>query len=725
MNRSLASRLVRGAALAVAYLAAARLSRLCVPPDATSAALWVPGGVSMAGLLLLGPCYWPALAAGVFATQVSLGAAPVSAAVSGVLRALVWAAAAWVLLRRLRVRRGLPRVHDVLAFGAVGGAAALVVGFAGWLAVGRQVRGGGHAAEWAAGTMAGVLVLAPALLAWRTRERPAPPGRGWEMAAMLVLAAVTGELLFGPGQYGAAELPLTYAVFPLIVWAAMRLGTRGAASLSLVFGAVAMARVAQGVPLPFQRQNPEHALLAVQQYLSLVALGGLLLAGLTGDRRRALARERRARRQAERVARRQAFLAGLGPVLSGSLEYAPTMAAVARLCVPELGDGCIVDELRDDGTVGEVATLHRHEPLAASLQALRRAYPPALNPNSRVAEVCRTRLPLLVRDAGAGFIRALAVDAAHERLLRALEPRSLLFVPMVAGDRVEGVITLLRTGAGAAPYGPADLALAREVAARAALYLQNARLYRGARAESLVRKRVVSMVAHEVRSPLASILLNAGAVLDGSLPTQGEAGRKPLRSIIVSAEQLSRLVQDLADVTRLEAGDLTVESRLFSPRALVNEARLMLEPLAASAGIRSEWVVAGEPGAVRGDRERVLQVLSNLVANARRHTPRDGCIRVRVEPLHGEARFEVADTGTGIDPVRLETLLAPLWSDTSRGRGMGLPLSRAIVEAQGGRLWAESRPGEGSRFFFTLPLAEAPTPAPALPFAAIRHPVAP
>jgi signal transduction histidine kinase/integral membrane sensor domain MASE1 len=713
--------LLRTMALAAAYYAAGRLSLLAVPPHGADAALWPAAGAALAGLVLLGPRYWPGVALGAFGAALQIGAAPLPSAAGALWRALVWGGCAWALTGPLRMRRGISHMRDVLWFAGAGAVASVLAGAGGWLLTAPRITASGavsHSVDWAAATFAGVLVVTPFALSWWGRESPRPPGRAWEAALLLVLTAVAAEGLFGPDRWGAAELPLSYAIFPLVGWAALRLGTRGTASLAIVVTASAMARVTDGVPLPFQRENPENALLCLQAYLSLVALTGLVIAALTADRRRALGRERRARREAERAGRRQAFLAEVGAALSGSLDYAETLTALARLCVPRLGDGCIVDEMRDDGSLGSVTTLH-HDPAAREVLAeLRRRYPPDRNPHSRVMEVCRARRPLLVREGGEAFTRALSVDAGHEALLRRMDARSLIFVPMLAGERLEGVLTLMRTGAGQ-PYGAADLALAQEVAWRAALCVENARLYRGAREEALVRRRVISMVTHEVRSPLSSIMLNASAVIDGSLPADGMNGRSPLKSIVVAAEQVGRLMQDLADVTRLEAGELAVERAAFSPQTLVSEARLLLEPLTAAAGVRAEWVVDGQPGPVMGDRERVLQVVANLVSNARRHTQPGGLVVVRAEPLGGEVLFSVSDTGRGIEASELDTLLRPLWGNHSRQRGMGLPLSRAIIEAQGGRMWAESEPGVGSRFFFTLPLAEAP--ARSTPLAAIAR----
>lgn len=707
--------LTRTALLAAAYLAAYACGTLAAPSYANETAVWPAGGVALAGLVVLGWRHWLGVALGAFAATVLYGVAPPAAAALALSRALGWAACAWAVCSLARFRRSFPRARDVLALallGAAPGALAATgaaVGIRVWMGSLPLDAAPGAVLRWAGGSITGALVVAPFLIAWSARPRPRPPGSAPELVVLLACGAVLSAVVFAPNPGNEAEFPLAYAIFPLVAWAALRLGARGAASLAVVVAAVAVARVAGGIPTTFHRASALHAMLFLQAYLSLVSVSGLLLAALTGERRMALERERRARRAAEAAERRQAFLGEVGTVLSGSLDYPETLAGLARVCVPRLGDGCILDEVREDGTFGLVATLHRDPAVGALLEETRLAYPPGANPNSRVAAVARSGRAERVADAGAaeGFAAALAVDPNHEAMLRAVQFRSVIFVPMVARERVVGVLTVLRTGPDGSPYTAADLRLAQEVARRAALYLDNARLYRSVRTEAAVRQRVISMVAHEVRSPLATILLNAGAVLDGVIPVPASASapRHPLRAITVAADQIARLVQDLTDVTRLEAGSLPVERATFSPSVLLRETMLLLEPLATERSLGLEHRAPPTLPLVVGDRERTLQVLSNLVGNAVRAVPAGGTVTVEAAADDREVRFCVADTGPGIDAPVLRELLGPLWTVEHRPRGMGLPLSRAIVEAQGGRMWAESEPGAGSRFYFTLPVA--------------------
>lgn len=710
-SATLTRTLLRALILALAYFVAGRVGLSLAFVQANASPVWPPSGVAVAGLLLWGMRYWPAVYVAAVAVTLTTGVGlpyALTAGAGNVLDALV---GAWLLGRVWRVRPSLSGVRDVLRFVPLaalpGPAASALFGVGGLLLWGMLPleRAPVTALVWWTGNGTGVLVAAPVILAWSAARRPLGRRQALELAGAVAGAVLVTLLAFDGtrGWYGAT-VPLSYAVFPFVTWAAMRAGLRGASAVTAAVAFAGVAQAARVVYQPLGQSQAQQALLFVQAYLALVAVTGLVLAALTHDRRRAMRRERRARRNAQAAERRSAFMAEVGAALSGSLDHRETLARLAALAVPRLADGCIVDEVDDEGRFGWAVMLHRDPRVHASLEAARRLYPPNENPHSRVARAMATGCTERVERVTPELEQGLAVDERHLGILRSLEISSAVFVPLVARGRTVGVLSLMRTGG--REFTRREAALAEEVARRAALYVDNARLYRSVRNEAAARQKVVSMVSHEVRNPLSTILLNATAVLDdgaGSGPA-----RPPLEAVVLAAEQIRHLVQDLADVTRLEAGSLPVERAVFKPCLMLREAALLLEPLAARGGVRFEARIAAGLPAVVGDRDRTLQVLGNLVGNAVRHTPPGGGIVIDAEPVGGALRFSVADTGEGIEPGALAGLFTPLWSGGVAARGMGLPLSRAIVEAQGGRMWAQSEPGRGSRFYFTLPVHEQP-----------------
>lgn len=217
-----------------------------------------------------------------------------------------------------------------------------------------------------------------------------------------------------------------------------------------------------------------------------------------------------------------------------------------------------------------------------------------------------------------------------------------------------------------------------------------------------VRDQVLGIVAHDLRNPIANIIL-ACAVLDS-----GDQDRKSRELISRAAQRMNRLIEDLLDVSLVEAGQLKLERQRIVVKDLVSEAVEMQALRASSSQIDLRLAVA-DVSDVLGDRHRLLQVFENLIGNALKFTQPGGHITVGAVPKDHEVVFSVADSGCGIAPQDLTHIFDRFWQATTRtrrlGAGLGLPITKGVVEAHGGRIWAESQFGRGSTFFFTLPVA--------------------
>lgn len=222
------------------------------------------------------------------------------------------------------------------------------------------------------------------------------------------------------------------------------------------------------------------------------------------------------------------------------------------------------------------------------------------------------------------------------------------------------------------------------------------------------RDDFMSMAAHDLRTLLATIALNA-EVQVRLATTEDETGRRireAAEKIRRMAAQMNRLVGDLVDVASIEANRLETTPSDLDAEALIREAVEAFKHAASTKGIALEPATAKVPP-VRGDHGRTFQVLANLLSNAIKWTAPGGSVSVRAEPMGSEVRFSVADTGAGIPSDHVESIFERFWQvdKDRRGLGLGLFISKSIVEAQGGRIWAESKVGEGSTFSFTLPRA--------------------
>jgi signal transduction histidine kinase len=231
-----------------------------------------------------------------------------------------------------------------------------------------------------------------------------------------------------------------------------------------------------------------------------------------------------------------------------------------------------------------------------------------------------------------------------------------------------------------------------------------------ARLEDLfdARRELVVWASHDLRTPLASLQAMLEALEDGL----GDPDRY-LASMREQVEVLGRLVNDLFELATIDSGALTVELREAALANVVASCLRGLEVEAERRSVRLENRVDGDLPPVLCAPEHVERVLVNLVSNALRHTPSDGSVAVRVEPGTADVRVSVEDSGEGLAPEALRRMFDRFWrgdearTSASGGAGLGLAISRALVEAQGGRIWAENRPGGGARISFTLPRSAA------------------
>lgn len=261
------------------------------------------------------------------------------------------------------------------------------------------------------------------------------------------------------------------------------------------------------------------------------------------------------------------------------------------------------------------------------------------------------------------------------------------------------IFTLVLLGA----LGTSATRLVRRVVTHEVGRVELSQRYATAREAIDAREEVLKIVSHDLRNPLSTIAMSADLMLE--MEMSGEQRAKQLAVIKRAGERMNRLIQDLLDVAKLEAGRMSVVRRPVDVPALLAEARDLLAPLAADKSISLETRADDGLPELHADADRAQQAIGNLVGNAIKFTPKGGRIRVRAEASGTGIRFSVADTGSGIPPEQLAQIFGRFWqADRAdrRGIGLGLAITKAIVEAHGGRIWVESRVNEGTTFYFTL-----------------------
>jgi signal transduction histidine kinase len=274
--------------------------------------------------------------------------------------------------------------------------------------------------------------------------------------------------------------------------------------------------------------------------------------------------------------------------------------------------------------------------------------------------------------------------------------RSVLGVPLIAREQTIGVLEGINKHTGS--FTPDDIITLQWLAAQAAIAIVNARLF--------LQSDLVAEMVHELRTPLQALLATSHLLVRPELP---DSQRQDLLSTLQRETlRLSRLTTDFLDMARLESGRVRFAHTQFDLAELITECLELIRPQADNSGVRLVSQPSPTLPVIESDRDKLKQVLLNLLTNAVKYNRRDGEVIVRADSVGAHFRIYVDDTGPGIPPNVMSRLFdrfyrAPASESTTEGTGLGLPIARRIVEALGGELRVQSTLGRGSTFYFTLP----------------------
>jgi PAS domain S-box-containing protein len=416
-------------------------------------------------------------------------------------------------------------------------------------------------------------------------------------------------------------------------------------------------------------------------------------------------------KRAEDAAR---FLAEASAALASVTDYQRTLRQIAALAVPRFGDWCAIDLVEPDGSLRRVTVTHSDPEKVELANELHRRYPPNHHPDRGVLAVARSGKPELIEEVPDEMLVAAAQSEHHLELLRRLGVASYLCVPMKVGARVFGVLSFVTAESGRR-FRRTDLALAEQLAGRAGVAIDNARLYAELVEADRRKDEFLATLAHELRNPLAPIR-NALEIL-AAPGRDGEAEGRARRMIERQVQHLVRLVDDLLDVSRVMRGRIELQKQPLELATVVALALETAQPALQAMGHHLEVELPAEPLHLDADPVRLTQVIANLLTNAAKYTPRGGHVSLRAAGVDGQAVVTVRDDGIGIEPHLLERIFDLfVQGDTSVARsqgglGIGLTLVRSLVEMHGGSVQAHSDgPGRGSEMVVRLPLAPRRTP---------------
>lgn len=434
--------------------------------------------------------------------------------------------------------------------------------------------------------------------------------------------------------------------------------------------------------------------------LNVARQGGLALA-----RARHFEQERAARAQAEAAHRRSSLEARASAAFASSFDYEATLQNITRVAVPTFADWCTVELGDAPGRSVLVAVEHVDPSKEAVAWELRARYPSDPAGTRGVPQVLRTGKAELEAVIGDVALAREAVDAEHLALLEALGRKSVITVPITVPGRTLGVMTFVRVRP-ENPYDVADLEVAEALGQRAGLAIEKAKLHHDLQRAIGTRDELLAVVSHDLRTPLAVISLTTE--LMARELAEAKQTQRHLDRIHANVDSMNRLISDLLDVSSIESGQMKIQIAQEDLATLLARAVEQLQPLARSKSIRLVSKRPAQQVMVRGDRQRILRVLQNLVGNSIKFTPSGGVIILSATREGSMVRFSVKDNGAGIDAAHLPRLFERHYQTVPGehdGVGLGLFIARNIIEAHGGHIWADSSPGRGSEFSFTLPVA--------------------
>ena len=402
-------------------------------------------------------------------------------------------------------------------------------------------------------------------------------------------------------------------------------------------------------------------------------------------------------------------LGEVGRAISSTLDLDRVLETIVSRADALAGtDGGAIYEFDETTRAFHLRATHRFpEEFVAALRAT-----PLVYGQGSVGRAAAERQPVQISDIN----EAAAYDNRVRDLVLRAGYRSLLSVPLMSEDEVVGVLLVNRRVPGEFP--PRIVELLRTFGAQSALAIQNARLFseiedksRELEAANRHKDEFLASMSHELRTPLNAVIGFSEVLLERMFGDVNAKQEEYLNDILASGRHLLSLINDILDLAKIEAGRMELDVEDFDLAAAVDNALVLVRERATRKGLALETALDAGLGSARGDQRKIKQVLVNLLSNAVKFTPEGGRIEVRGQRVNGHAEVSVTDTGIGIAPEDHEAVFEEFrqvgtdYAKKHEGTGLGLALARKFVELHGGRIWLKSRPGEGSTFTFTIPVA--------------------
>lgn len=400
------------------------------------------------------------------------------------------------------------------------------------------------------------------------------------------------------------------------------------------------------------------------------------------------------------------FLAEASKILSSSLEYETTLQNVASLAISQIADWCIIGIIDKKEGYQQITMQHKDPRKVKWAEAVGKEYPPAMDEKSGIAKVLRTKKPEYHPYITNEMLVAVARDARHLKLIKQLGMTSVMIVPLLLHKETIGAITFISSET-KRRFTKADLSLAEELAHRASIAIENARLYKSAQDAISLRDDFISVASHELKTPVTSVKIFTQALLKAAQQHKDIKAVIGLERMNKQIDKLTDLIYNLLDISKIQTGQLEYSMKKFSFDEMIRESVEILQQMTHQHAIILEGKIKQS---VYGDEDRLGQVISNLITNAIKYSPQANKVVIRVSHTKNHIKVSVTDFGIGMDKEHLQKVFERFYrvsgttDQTFPGLGIGLYISKEIVSRHGGKLWVESTVGKGSTFHLTLPV---------------------
>lgn len=426
---------------------------------------------------------------------------------------------------------------------------------------------------------------------------------------------------------------------------------------------------------------------------------------LSRDRWVAFVRSNEERKKMERHDR---LLALVGKILPEALDMKGRLKRAAKLVTDELGDWCSIILLNDDSSIEQLIVYHRNPDKLETAKQLM-DLPLDITTINRFKEVIAKKEGLLITKKDLVLFLNEVLQSRRHKLYEKLGLSSVCHIPLIARERAFGLFTVANAER---DYSHEDFSLIKLVTEQIALSADNAYLYERAMKAINIREDLIAIVSHDLKNPISAIDIGVQSL---KRVAQSEKSADELKIIINklsqsmdnSVKRSLTLISDLLIFAKIESGGLVLEKNVLDIDTLLEEALDAHYLLAQHRGIKLNLIVKEPHLQMKVDQSKLLQVLSNLIGNALKFTESGGAIQIEVSSKSKkEILFKISDTGSGIKEDELQHIFERYWQPKrtqTQGSGLGLAIVKGIVEAHGGKIWAESIFGKGSTFFFTIP----------------------